>query len=273
MEWSKIKNIILLILLTLNLILLIIVGDQQYQSVQVAQNTRFQVLQILSENGVTVSEEVIPDAASLPVLQIDRAALTSQEGVDLLGIGTEKENTGGRVVYCSAKGEMELYSNGRFLTHCTPGAFPVSGGQEAAEGRKALEEMGLSVRFLEEKQENGVITVTYCQMWDGVPVFDALCSAVFEDGSLQTLSGQRITGTSTELELWPLPDVPTTLIQVLYWKNEERLVFSSITSMEAGYQSSTGRSSLLAPVWCITTETGRYVVDTEGNIEALEPVV
>ena len=43
--------------------------------------------------------------------------------------------------------------------------------------------------------------------------------------------------------------------------------------MEACYQSSTGRSSLLAPVWCITTETVRYVVDTEGNIEALEPVV
>ena len=273
MEWSKIKNIILLILLTLNLILLIIVGDQQYQSVQVAQNTRFQVLQLLSENGVSVSESVLPDAVSLPVLQVDRAELTSQEGMDLLGIGTEKENTGGRVVYCSAKGEMELYSNGRFLTHCTPGAFPVTSGGEVEEGRKALAEMGLSVRFLEKQQENSVVTVTYCQMWDGMPVFDALCTAIFEDGSLRTLSGQRITGSTTEVELWPLPDVPTTLIQFLNWKNEERLVFSSITSMEAGYQSSAGRSSLLAPVWCITTETGRYVVDTDGNIEALEPVV
>lgn len=273
MEWSKIKNIVLLILLCLNLILLVIVGDQQYQSAQVAQNTRFQVIQTLSQNGITVSEEVLPQAISLPVLQIERATLSSLHVKTLLGKGSELENSGGRVVYTGVKGEIELYTNGRFSVRCTAGAFPAADGREVTCGQDALETMGLSVRVLEKRQEKDVITVTYCQLWNQVPIFDATCTAVFQNGALQTLSGQRITGSAAELETWSLTDVPTTLIQFLNWKNEERLVFSSITSMEAGYQSSTGRSSLLTPVWCITTETGRYVVDLEGNISALDAAV
>lgn len=269
MEWSKIKNIILLILLGLNLILLIIVGDQQYQSDQVARNTRFQVLQTLSENGVSVSEEILPESAVLPVLQVEGDASLSLNAQDLLGPCTQNESSDARVVYSSARGTAELYSSGRFLVQANGGLCTAQRGEEAVTGQEALEVLGLTVRTLSQSEENGLITVTYCQLWEDVPIFDALCAAVFQDGALLSLSGQRVSGTASTLELWSLTDVPTTLIRFLNWKNEERLVFSSITSMEAGYQFSSGRTALLTPVWCITTETGRYTVDTGGNVEAL----
>lgn len=269
MEWSKIKNIILLILLGLNLILLIIVGDQQYQSDQVARNTRFQVLQTLSRNGVSVSEEILPENTTLPVLQVEGDPFLSINAQALLGPCTQNESTDARAVYSSARGTAELYSSGRFLVQANAGLRTASPGEEAAAGQEALEQLGLTVRMLEQREENGLVTVTYCQLWEDVPIFDALCAAVFEDGELLSLSGQRVSGTASTLEVWRLTDVPTTLIQFLNWKNEERLVFSSITSMEAGYQFSNGRTALLTPVWCITTETGCYTVDTIGNVEAL----
>ena len=269
MEWSKIKNIILLILLGLNLILLIIVGDQQYQSDQVARNTRFQVLQTLSENGVSVSEEILPENTALPVLQVEGDATLTLNAQALLGPCTQNESSDARVVYTSTRGTAELYSSGRFLLQANAGVYTAQSGQEAQAGQEALALMGLTVRILEQSEENGLVSVTYCQLWEGVPIFDALCAAVFEDGELLSLSGQRVSGTASTLEVWELTDVPTTLIRFLNWKNQERLVFSSITAMEAGYQSSSGRTALLTPVWCITTETGRYTVDPNGNVEAL----
>ena len=65
MEWSKMKNMILMILVVTNLILLAFVLHRQYQTNRMQEQARSQAILFLAERGVQVEEDVVPARISL----------------------------------------------------------------------------------------------------------------------------------------------------------------------------------------------------------------
>ena len=55
MEWSKIKNIIIIILLTVNAFLLISVADREWKSAQYQEEARLGAVEVLRSNRIAVS--------------------------------------------------------------------------------------------------------------------------------------------------------------------------------------------------------------------------
>ena len=75
MPWTKLKNIILLILVLTNLFLLALVVSQSLQNSRQNSQTREHTILFLSERGVEVSEESIPQSIELLPQTAERAAL------------------------------------------------------------------------------------------------------------------------------------------------------------------------------------------------------
>ena len=98
MEWSKIKNIILAILLTVNLILLGVVDAREYQSAQYDAQTLVSAVTLLASNGITVAADRPHQADGLSILQLESAAQDSQEQREL--VSALSTRTGASSVPC-----------------------------------------------------------------------------------------------------------------------------------------------------------------------------
>ena len=59
---SKVKNIIILILLLLNVCLLMLIVGQRLQSARYEEETMRRTLEALALNGIAVEREILPEA-------------------------------------------------------------------------------------------------------------------------------------------------------------------------------------------------------------------
>ena len=80
MEWSRIKNIVIIILLLLNAFLLFIVVSREVQDTYSRENARRSAITILRDNGVILEEETVPHTMNLGPMQISRDLELEREG-------------------------------------------------------------------------------------------------------------------------------------------------------------------------------------------------
>ncbi|MDF2838599.1 MAG: hypothetical protein K0S60_302 [Evtepia sp.] len=72
MEWSKLKNIIILILLILNLFLLFLVGGRAQQRAEAQEEIKKSTIAYLLKNGIKVDEKIVPWDAQYDLQMADR---------------------------------------------------------------------------------------------------------------------------------------------------------------------------------------------------------
>ena len=264
MEWSKIKNIILVILLAVNLILLSVVGLQEYQSAQYDAQTLDSAVTLLASNGIAVATD-LPQAADLSILQMENDALDSQQQEAqvsaLLGeIGLVDDSAGGtRVLYYGEKGMAELSSDGYFSFTLEAGALPAE-EDRWAQGAALLGQLGIQATPAGESSQDGMELMAYWQSWNGTPVFTCKSVVACQDGSVRSISGQRLLGHTTPVSTQSLLTLPTVLVRFLNGMSQNGYVCSAITGLALGY-STTVSTNRLTPVWGVDTDAGRYYVN------------
>ena len=72
MEWSKLKNVILLMLLCVNIILLLLVGSQASQDKRYQAETRQAAQAVLEQGGIDFTLDEFPDDLALSVTTVTR---------------------------------------------------------------------------------------------------------------------------------------------------------------------------------------------------------
>ena len=96
MPWTKLKNVILLILVLTNLFLLGLVVSQSLQNRRQDSQTREHTILFLSERGVEVDEENIPQSIDLLPQTAERDLEKEQQtAAELLKGEVEQEARGG----------------------------------------------------------------------------------------------------------------------------------------------------------------------------------
>ena len=269
MAWSKVKNIILVILLGVNLILLGMVGWREYQSAQYDSQTLEAAVRLLETNGIAV-DMPIPDARYLPILRLEGGALTTQERQDqaagLVGTLQRIEDNAGdaRVTYWGALGQAQLDADGAFSISFSGQARPQEDDPDA-QARSLLEQLGLAVLPAGAEEQEDLLFLSYWQSWEGVPVFTCTSVVTFEEGSLSAVSGQRLLGGASPLTTEDPLTIPTILVRFLAGMRQNGCTCSAITGMTQGY-SSTISSGRLTPVWAIETDTGEYYVNAVTGV-------
>ena len=96
MPWSKMKNIILAILVVTNLALLALVGGQAIQESRLLSRAREDSIQFLRTRGVEVDEDIVPQGMELTPQIVERDLEREERAAAaLLGSPVTAESRGG----------------------------------------------------------------------------------------------------------------------------------------------------------------------------------
>ena len=265
MEWSKMKNIILLILLCTNAALLAIVLNQNFQERQAQQKAREDAILFLQQEGVQVEEDAVPKSTTLVLQKAERDRSGEKKlAAALLGEDASVQDRGGGVyLYSSAAGSVQFHSDGSFQAALEPSAFPL--GEQTAEehGKQLMSRLGFTARVLAAEEIGEARLVQLQQLWQGVPVFNLQVTLNYTDQGLTAItSGRRLFGVPEEENAAVLTPA-SALVRFSTGLNALGDVCSQIDSIVPGYTCSVllTEGMVLTPVWYITTDTGGYQLD------------
>lgn len=273
MEWSKIKNIVLLMLLAVNLFLLVLVADQERRSAAYQEEARTGAVEILEAANIHIAMEELPPESTLHTMAVERDRTAEDAMAQALLGESVRSGDLGPVTYSGSRGEGQFLSDGKF-SFAFEEALTAEEGNLEEHGKQLLEKAGYTCQVLGiREQEDGTVLVTVQELWGGSPVFNSTADLTYENGSLRSIRGQRLMGTpEPEAGAEPL-DVATILLRFLSGVQDGGYVCSEIRGMTAGYEvtlSSSG-SAALEPVWLITTNTVPFYVDgTDGTVRQAE---
>ena len=144
MEWSKLKNIILLLLVSVNAFLLILVGVQESRAARYEEDTRQAAVRVLEQSGITFGPERLPADTQLRPLTVTRDRESeAQVAQTLLGSAERQGENEVRQLYVGEGGTAEFSMNGTFSVSLQPGAWVKEHDRSHADASQAcLERIG-----------------------------------------------------------------------------------------------------------------------------------
>lgn len=275
MEWSKLKNIILLMLVGVNVILLMLVGSQESRDHRYQEDTLEAAQAVLDKGGITFGLDKVPEDLSLPILTVSRDRDSEADVASaLLGEVTLQGESEVRPRYAGDGGMAEFSMNGSFSISLNPGTWTRESGQNDEKASQAcLEATGFTGTLDSVSRSGSESVLTYCQSWEGSPLFSCSITLVWQGDDLVRVEGQRLAGTVQSSSASTLLSTPTILVRFLAGINEGGYVCSRIDDMTGGYLASnnTTRQVQLTPVWRFVTDTGTYFVNgVTGEFTPLE---
>lgn len=267
MEWPKLKNIILLILLLLNGFLLVLVGTRYTESVQYERTALELTLARLEARGIRVEADSLSPAGELVPLTLERELERElQMARALLGGGElETENRGGGLYrYWNGRGELAVRAGGELSAAMadSPDWLAADPERHAA---GLLGRMGIDAHQLGVVREDGWTRVRFRQYRSGAPLFSCEVEFAYDGASrLRSVQGTLLSaqdGTAEQAHMLTLPTALTRFSEEIAATGD---VCSAIRSMEPGWRGTVQPLSggvRLAPVWLVTTDTAQYYLD------------
>lgn len=261
MESSKLKNLVLLILILTNLGLLAFTVQRRYQETRLQGRALEDAVRFLASRGVAVDGADVPDAGALPpqtaARDLEREAALA---AGLLGEDVRPQSAGAEVYrYENGRGYLQFHGSGAFSGEFTPGAIPIGGDPEAG-CLELLDELGIRG----EPISRGEDTLVFRQLWQEVPLFSQQITLEVKEGSLVSLTAQQqLAGTPAADLSRQTVSTATALIQFLNGVSALGDVCSRVERIQPGYVGAVPLSGPMAltPVWSVTTDTGSYQLD------------
>ena len=263
MEWSKIKNIIILILLTVNVLLLGLLTYRESASRAQSSELLADAVAILDSNGVSLSQSLVPQATTLPALSMERdPTLEASLAERLLGT-CQAEVSGATYTYVSSNGSAIFRSTGDFVVTYSAQGSPQAEGPLSDHALSLLQSAGLSCQLTGQTHGDGQTLVTLCQLWEGMPVFTCQITLTYQDQSLMSIQGRRAMAAQGSVLSQSTLSAPTALVRFLSAIIAGGEVCNEITRIQPGYQMVVSLTApiTLRPVWRLTTDTGQFDVD------------
>lgn len=254
MRWTKIKNIILLLLVAVNLFLLALVGVRAWRTAQNDRQTQERMLQILENNGISFLPQDLPEAIGLVPQRLTAVPMGEAQAAVLVGEVTATEVMGTRTIYRGIHGVLTVSLSGEvdldFFGNCT---------LTEEEVWNALGELGLTFRETGRSMNRGELTVNACLLWGEVPLPNESLRLTCSDGVPVSLTFRALLGTA---EPQPTASEPisaaTALLRLLDSLNQQGYICSQIDQLYAGYVLSGTGPYTLEPAWFVEIDTAPW---------------
>ena len=274
MDRSKLKNIIVLILLALNLFLLAAVISDKRQSERVRQQAWQAAVSALEDTGVSVSDSIDSAIDAPLVYSLRRSASTERAMLEKLLGRVSAEDLGGNIwYYNSAKGQAFLRGSGETDLLLSAGVW--STGRDSARAIfRFMEKLGLPCdeeSLVRDVQNEGKYTVN-C-VWKGGRVYNAQLTFYLNGDSLMMVTGTRIFDDVEQESGDGVMDELTAMMRFYELLVREDWSCARLKGVDVGYVQSVTVSdaSTLTPVWHFSTDTGQlYINAVTGRVETLE---
>ena len=154
MRSSKIKNIIILMLLLVNAFLLVLVGGRSWHSQQTLRETGERMVVILERNGVEFLPREVPGELELPPRRVQAVPLDREGAALLLGQVKQMEDGRVRTRFAGTMGTAVTTASGEVEVQFLPGS-----GLDEAAGLALLEQLGVTVEETGRSREGDMTTV------------------------------------------------------------------------------------------------------------------
>ena len=264
MEWHRVKNIILAILVIVNCMLLILVWNRKAETLRYEQSALDGAVQVLAENGITLSPQSIEGRKSHQPGSAERdMEAEAQLAAILLGETVQGENRGGGLyTYRTRFGELSFRPGGVLTAELAN--VPVWETADPESHAAALMgSLNIDCYRVQSNLSSGSGTILYVQLLEDAPVFSCQVVLTYAEGRLCSMSGTLLAMTEPELENGTLLSLPTVLMRFLDDVLTSGDVCSAILEVEPGYlvTQSFSNTIQLRPTWYISTNTADYYVD------------
>jgi regulatory protein YycI of two-component signal transduction system YycFG len=272
LEYSKIKNIVIAILLALNMFFLALFLIGRSESGKLEQQAKEDILSIYSAGGISIEKSVIPADAKISYYKMSRDLDREKQIAETVLGAKDMSAIGGSVYqYVNILGEALFYPQGDFAITLTNGkAFSDTSNSALI---KYLKEMNFNVDSESIKVESfgGTKAVSFNFINDGILILNGKLTMIFEDSSLISISGKRPTSAPLFSDT-SIMSVKTALVYFLYGIKNIDTSCSKVTEVSPAYfiYDSGSGSLVLLPVWRIETNSGNYYVNgLNGKVSAI----
>ena len=274
---SKLKNLVILILLLANLAMLGLLVPGQMEERREAESLRQSLSELYAAQDVVLDPAIIPDTVTLYALELgEDAAADLQAAKALLGdhVLVQDDSTRYLRTYQSEDGVCSLGRAGTFRAQLKNQA---ESSDLTKAAQKTLKRMGFRYSSLGEpvRLRAGVYTVTATQSVLDAPVFEGELTLTYSNNCLTALDGVFFTGvgTLTRVSETACISAADALVSFLSARYDLGWVGSEIVAMEQGYlRSETAAAAAvhLTPVWRLTTDTGAFYINgVSGEVTAV----
>lgn len=264
MEGSKLKNIILTVLVITNLLLALLMVHQRLASRHLRQQTLRDAVALLQDQGISVDPDALPQDDFPAPMTVERDAQQEQEQFTrLLGDDTTLTQRGTVVYYQGPLGRAEVHSDGGFTVAFSPGAYPrPDQGEPPTEPLRRLGFQGLETHRDDR-------SATYAQTVsdpDGKtrPVYSCSVTLTYDAQGVTSLSGARLPGTPARVSTGESPlSTATLLVRFRAGLIDSGDACTAILQAGQGYTLSADDNGVLrlTPVLRLETDTGLYLLN------------
>lgn len=266
MATSKIKNLMIYILLFVNLFLLGLLAADWIQT-QRTERTSMQAMQTILENdGITMEQTRLPSSERVSSYAVSRNFSKEEDLVTaLLGRVSVKQDQGGNIMYYSGeKGEGSFRGTGDFEVLLDNNAVPINGDTVDA-ARSILRKMGIKAEFCPElsTQTGGIYTTVVMRCsYEEMPVVNGLVQFVFTSKFLMMVTGTRLLDIQQIDTSVQILDETTLLTRFVGIVRRNGYVCNELRDIAVVYLYTPDASGgKLAPLWEIETDTGVFYLN------------
>lgn len=259
MDRYRLKNVIILILLLVNVFLLGALAYRGTSARTARSRTVEELVELFAADGMELDPDAIPGETPPPGLVLTRDLDLERSAADcLLGGGLRRSNRGGASSYSGTGGAALFRENGSFEA---AGTLAESGGERFC--RNFCQEFHYQV-VSQELDGEGSGTVTALRQYNGLTVANCAVTFTLEGDAVVSVRGTLLPESAAESAGTTEPlSAQAALTAFQAMRRETGAVASSITEMRLCYelQSSTAAPMSLAPAWCVVTDTVNYYVN------------
>lgn len=260
MQWSRVKTILIVLLLLVDGFLACMLGGKAFSAYQRRQETMEHLGRVLAEYGMELDEDLsIPGDAMMPQLNIDRnRADEAAAAAALLGGEVERTEGEGGSRFTSSRGEVVWGESGEISARLQPEDYTRPPASEVrAQAERLLEDAGLRASGMEWSAEGDTARAHFKTA--GYEVFNRSISVTFSEDAIYII-GLWTFGTpyATKSDLYASYNPMDALLQFA-----KLGLASRIDAVEPGLllTNAAGNQFQLGPIWRIRTDTGTYFVD------------
>ena len=265
MEWRKLKNLIILILLTVNAFLLVLVGARREEAAEYERSALEQTALVLENRGIAVDCSGLSAGDSLTPLgagrELERELHMAQA---LLGKAVQADNRGGGLyLYHSGMGDLAMRTGGE-LSAELGGSEDWRTDHPERHAAGLLKKMGIEGLLTGVTEEGDRTGVRFRQLWHGTPVFSCEVEFTYSSHFLRSIQGTLLTAGGGAAEAGRVLTLPTALMRFSEEIAATGDVCTAVYSMVPGYRGTTQSLSggvRLTPVWLVDTDTGSFYLD------------
>ncbi|MCL2366128.1 MAG: hypothetical protein FWC75_03670 [Oscillospiraceae bacterium] len=274
MSGSKIRNIVIVSLLLINILFLAIIIIDVTEDARLERVTLENVSAILYAGGITIDPEHIVASDALRSMRTARMVDVERSIANALLGETTITDQGVIYLYESPyRGVAEFYSAGDFEIRLLDGVIVID-GTTIRTVRLLLRNMEIETTDIVSlvDPETGNERVYVNAAYRGASIFNCVIVFEFEAESLVSVGGRYVAGIEAVEDSVALPQVSSALLRFLAAVKDEELTdfeCREILAVRAGFRHRVVGSlseGIIDPVWLITTGNARFMIDSDGEI-------